>query len=66
MRVDSVGVDEKDNDGSIKMCGNVAGSSRVGGARTMDTENGVNYSMGTLDDPVGFYGMRLGGIKKER
>ena len=64
--VHSFFVYQKYTDVSIKMCAIVAGSSIVGVALTMYTDNAVNYSMATLSYPFGFYGMMLGLIKKER
>ena len=64
--VHSFFVYQKYTDVSIKMCAIVAGSSIVGVALTMYTDNVVNYSMATLSYPFGFYGMMLGLIKKER
>lgn len=53
----------------IKICAITAGSSIVGVAVTMYSDNVVNYSMCTLSYPFGFYGMMLGlirQVKKER
>lgn len=50
----------KKNKVEIKMCAIIAGSTLVGIALTMVTDNVVNYSMATLSYPFGFYGMMLG------
>lgn len=44
----------------IKICAITAGSSVIGVACTMYSDNVVNYSMCTLSYPFGFYGMMLG------
>jgi len=49
-----------------RICAITAGSSLVGVAATMYSDNVVNYSMCTLAYPFGFYGMMLGLLKKER
>lgn len=47
----------------VKLCAITAGSSLVGVAATMYSDNVVNYSMCTLSYPFGFYGMMLGLLK---
>lgn len=47
----------------IKVCAITAGSSIVGMACTMYSDNVVNYTMCTLSYPFGFYGMMLGLMK---
>lgn len=51
------------NDGAIKSCAIIAGSSMAGVFLTMVSDNVVNYSMATLSMPFGFYGMMLGLLK---
>lgn len=50
----------------IKICAITAGSSIIGVACTMYSDNVVNYSMCTLSYPFGFYGMMLGLIRHRR
>lgn len=50
----------------LKVCAIAAGSSLIGVAVTMYSDNVVNYSMCTLAYPFGFYGMMLGLVKGER
>ena len=50
----------------IKICAITAGSSVIGVACTMYSDNVVNYSMCTLSYPFGFYGMMLGLIRHRR
>lgn len=50
----------------IKICAITAGSSIIGVACTMYSDNVVNYSMCTLSYPFGFYGMMLGLIRRRQ
>ncbi len=65
--VHSFFVYQKYTDVSIKMCAIVAGSSIVGVALTMYTDNCGQLLYGdTFFIRFGFYGMMLGLIKKEK
>lgn len=50
----------RSNSNIVRMCALVAGSSLMGVAATLYSDNVVNYSMATLGYPFGFYGMMLG------